>query len=632
MLIWYSIVAVFLYILPGWAFTSIALKRRLLSFSEKLGISAGISIAFYPLIMLWFRAARIPAGLWACLLPGTAGLLILIWNQKKRLKRPNDRTEDTRTTDSRSRLLSLLLFVAIVLIFLTRFLLIRTMIAPAWGDSVHHTLIVQLIQENGGLFDSWQPYAPLESMTYHFGFHAATATFAWLTGLSAASAVLWIGQIFNGLAVLALFSLVCRLTGSRWAGLVSLIIVGFIFPFPGYFVNWGRYTQLTGQIILPVLILLFDSLWAGDEKPEIGIYALVTILFSGLILCHYRAALLAAIAALIWGIWNLWQLRKKLFIWLGRILSLGGSALATSLLVLPWLLQFRHSRVFSLYSTEKAFRRSYDLWVWNNTSFYFSDWFLILGCLAVILAFIFRPRLALPVAGWCLLSFFNTNFFLFGIQGFTWLNNAFLLFAIYIPLGIFLGWATGFLMEEMAKKRWGTALGIFLVLFFLGWGTIKQMRIVDPFFQMVTTPDIEAFEWIEKEIPEEAVFLVNGFQPPDHTIVVGSDAGWWLPYYTRRTSKILPALYKAEKVDPVFDVGGLNQLIQEITASSGDPKTLRSVLCSHGISHIFLGQKRGVVGYDVRELIPEEWLSQSPDFTLVYQKDRAQVWRISCEE
>jgi len=632
MIVWYGVAAVFLYILPGWALTSIVFKDRILSFYEKLGISAGISIAVYPLLILWFRVIRLPMGFWACLSPGAIGLLVLVWRHRKKLRLPSEWRDNSKTASSWSRILNLVILVTIFLIFLARFSAIRGMIAPSWGDSVHHTLIVQLLLDNGGLFDSWLPYAPIESMTYHFGFHAAAAAWAWLTGFSAAQSVLIVGQILNGLAVLALFSLVCRLSGSRWAGLAALIVAGFIFPFPGFFVNWGRYTQLTGQVILPVLVLLFDSLWSEGEKPRTGTYAIIAVLSSGLVLSHYRVALLAVAAALAWGIWGLWQMRKKLSAWIGRALSLGGSAITTSLLVLPWLLQFRQSRVLYLFTEEKAFQGDYDLWIWKNTSFYFSDWFLILGCLAVIMAFILRPRLAVPLAGWCFVSFFITNSFLLGLQGFAWTNNTALLFAIYIPLGIFLGWLAGWTMGEMVKKRWGIMLFIFLVLFFLGWGTMKQIRIVDPFFQMVTPSDKAAFDWIEREVPEDAVFLVNGFQPPSFTIIVGSDAGWWLPYYTRRYSIILPALYSTEKVDSTVDVGSMRKLVADIIASSGDPATLRSVLCRQEISHIFLGQKRGIVGYDALELIPEDWLSENPDFTLLYQKDKAQVWRFSCQD
>ena len=52
---------------------------------------------------------------------------------------------------------------------------------PLWGDSQQHSTIVQLILDHGGLFDDWAPYADIQSLTYHFGFHAFAASIAWLT-------------------------------------------------------------------------------------------------------------------------------------------------------------------------------------------------------------------------------------------------------------------------------------------------------------------------------------------------------------------------------------------------------------------------------------------------------------------
>src|SRR2546423_337066 len=49
-------------------------------------------------------------------------------------------------------------------------------------DAYHHTAIAQLFVQNGGIPDNYEPFAPLTSFTYHFGFHAWTAALAWLHG------------------------------------------------------------------------------------------------------------------------------------------------------------------------------------------------------------------------------------------------------------------------------------------------------------------------------------------------------------------------------------------------------------------------------------------------------------------
>ncbi|RME43034.1 MAG: hypothetical protein D6791_16435, partial [Chloroflexi bacterium] len=111
-----------------------------------------------------------------------------------------------------------------------------------WGDSYHHTLIAQLLADHGGLFQSWEPYVPLRSFTYHFGFHSNVVLFHWLTGTPILQSVIVVGQILNALAPLMIYPLVRRLGGSEWTGLIAVLIASLLSPMPAGYVNWGRYT------------------------------------------------------------------------------------------------------------------------------------------------------------------------------------------------------------------------------------------------------------------------------------------------------------------------------------------------------------------------------------------------------
>lgn len=64
-------------------------------------------------------------------------------------------------------------------------------------------MIAQLMVEHRGLFRSWEPYAALQTFTYHFGFHAHVAAITWMTGIATPRAVVLTGQIANIAAVLA---------------------------------------------------------------------------------------------------------------------------------------------------------------------------------------------------------------------------------------------------------------------------------------------------------------------------------------------------------------------------------------------------------------------------------------------
>ena len=137
-----------------------------------------------------------------------------------------------------------------------RLLMIRGMPYPAWSDSYHHTIISQMIAEGGIVPESYRPYIAVDTFAYHFGFHSVVAFFHWITGMDVPQAVLVVGQILNALSVLSIYLLAHYLTKDRWAALASALIVGLLSVMPAYYVNWGRYPQLCGQVILPVAAVL----------------------------------------------------------------------------------------------------------------------------------------------------------------------------------------------------------------------------------------------------------------------------------------------------------------------------------------------------------------------------------------
>jgi hypothetical protein len=236
--------------------------------------------------------------------------------------------------------------VVLVLIVITRCVAADRLDAPLWGDSYHHTLIAQLLVDNGGLFNSWQPYAEMQSLTYHFGFHGAAAVLHWLGGLAVPKAVVWAGQLLNILAALALYLLALRISDSRWAGVGTLLVAGLLASMPSYYVNWGRYTQLAGQVILPAAIYLT---WVVVENQELAIadrrwsvvggrwsladwrfFILSWIALAGLALAHYRVLIFVV---LFFPALFLLQLgRQPLLGVLTRMAVVCGGAL----LALPW--------------------------------------------------------------------------------------------------------------------------------------------------------------------------------------------------------------------------------------------------------------------------------------------------------
>lgn len=626
------LLGLFLYILPGLALLSWFWRGKPLSWGEKLGLASGLGVALYPILFLWFYVFGLAPGPLYSWVPGALAICALLWRYRKNLrKRPSWGAKISSWRPRWAHMPHFVLLVVISLLLVTRLAVIRNMTAPAWGDSVHHTFIVQLMLDNDGLFQSWEPYASITSFSYHFGLHALMAVWAWLSGFVAPQAVLSAGQVLNVLAILALYPLAFRLSGSRWAGIAAMVVAGLFSPMPAFYVNWGRYPQLASLIILPVALWFFDVWWTSEERPAGRTLVLFFILLSGLSLIHYSMAFVVIMAAVSWALWSLWQQRRRIREWLARTLQFGGASLVSALSVVPWIIIVLSGRIPWIFekmtvSGEKSYITG-DVVIWKHTDIYFSDLFWVFGLGALALAFLMRQRLAFPIAIWCSLSFLVTNPYLLGLPGPGWITNFALIIALYIPIGLLLGWLIGFLWNWLSFYRVGKVLVLISLVLLLGIGTRIQLRIIDPFFQTVEPTDMAAFEWIKVNVSDDARFLVNGFLVFDETTVVGSDAGWWLPYYTLRASTLPPILYILEQTSHAADRNRLRQIAHDLRESNGEEPVLREILCRDGVTHVFLGEKRGSVGYGAKALVPEAWLRDNNDFSLLFQKGKAQVWR-----
>jgi hypothetical protein len=265
----------------------------------RMALAVGLSLALYPLLLLWTDLVGLHLGPLYAWGPVLLGLAALAWRYRR--WRPRQGWEALRAW-ARSDALwpDLALVVILALVFGVRLLVVRTLDAPMWGDSYQHAVIAQLLVDNGGLFDSWEPYTPYRGLTVHFGFPAAVALLSWMTGLEIPRATLLTGQLVNGLAVLTLYPLAVRLArGNRWAGVGAVLVAGMLSPMPAYYVNWGRFAQLAGQAVLPVALWL---LWEGVDRERVawGPLLLAGLALGGMILHYYRMPFYYATFVLAW--------------------------------------------------------------------------------------------------------------------------------------------------------------------------------------------------------------------------------------------------------------------------------------------------------------------------------------------
>ncbi|MHB1295278.1 MAG: hypothetical protein ACYC4R_09830 [Anaerolineae bacterium] len=611
-----------LFVLPGLALLRLLWPRDLpLGALEALGMALGLGIVVYPILVVWTGAVGLHLGRWNAWLPVLASAAVLIWRDGRRLPAWRPRVGAWWRSDACAP--NVAFWVVAALVFATRFASISSLDVPMWGDSVHHTLITRLLVDHGGLFDSWEPYSALQSFTYHLGFHTNAAAFQWLTGVDSAQAVLLTGQLFNVMAVVALYPLTMRLGGNRWAGVCAMLVGGLLAQMPMFYVNWGRYTQLAGQVTLPALVCL---LWAAFRSPRLyrGLTLLVCLAFGGLALIHYRVAafgiivfgVLVAIRLFSGGLKSAWRLFAPM-------------VLGSIVLALPWYLRVASGSLYGILGNqlspalETGMRLPVAMSLGNLADF-LPPLLWLLAAPAAAYGLWRRERgVALLGLWWFGVALAAYPQWL-SLPGQGALTDFAVYIAAYLPVGVLLGLAAGWL-----AGRWATGWRCVLALLLVGvlglWGARQRLgdfSVRDN--SMVTRADLRAAAWIRENTPEKAFFLVNETFAYEGTMVVGTDAGWWLPYLTGRQATLPPMPYASELgPTPAYaeDVNALRALLDAQPIGSDE---VVAELRRRGVTHVYIGEWQRPIANATSETLDPGDLVLSAAFQVVYRQDA--IW------
>ena len=689
----------FLYVLPGWALLSwLWMGWGRLSWGEKLGLAGGFSLALYPLLLLWTDLVGLHLGTLNVWVLPLLGLALLGWKSYRKQK--SDRSgsnltgerdpielEEQPALETRAAAAAdVALAIALTLLIASRLWPIRNLAAPLWGDAYQHSMMAQLIVDKGGLFRSWLPYEPYDSLTVQYGFPAAAAAFAWLTGLGVRQSVLVSGQLVNVLAVMGLAPLAVRLAnGRRWAGVGAVLVVGLLAATPAVYLNWGRYAQLAGQAVLPVALWLLWGVVEADSRRAFGVRRGVSgagrseerggetasqralavthkptlavtrrhivmkmvaagVALAGMTLAYYRMPFYYAAFVLVWlpvlGITH-WGLRLERWWQAGwRLAAIGAVGVA---LFAPWLPRLLGSKLaaavesgLSGSSTLAAVLADYRQW--NQFSEFIPLYLLALALLAVIWAVVRRRWLVAVLPLWFVILAAYIAGQALNVPGANMMQNFALVIAVYIPVALLVGW----LVSEVAgllvrgKSSWGAVLAVVLVTLPALAGAWALRNTADPAqYAYVTYPDLTAMEWIQANTPAEANFLVEGTLIYGGISAVGADGGGWIPLLSGRQNSIPPqyALLNEAPIQPGYSAE-LVELVSALEEVRLPARQALEKLCSMGITHVYIGQTQGKSGIGVAPLFTVQEIETSPAFEELYHQDRVHVYafdRSRCE-
>ncbi len=598
---------------------------------EWLALAAGLSVAIYPVLLLL-------AGLLGVRLGSSTIVAFLIVNGLTliagiRYHRPNQADLLPALTQKLFSPPILLFWLILVLSAAVRIAVVRGQAVPLWQDSYHHTMISQLIINNGGLFNAWAPYAPIESFSYHFGFHTFVAAYHWLTGNNTFQAVLATGQLLNLLTVLVAFLLGRRFGGSAWAGAFAALITGLLSEYPMFYVNWGRYTQLAGQVILPVAMVL-TWLALKTPKPNYRLLGLTALSVASLALTHYRVVFFypAFVVPLIGLRWLQadWQWRQLGgYGWRLAVIGLG-----SLLLVAPWLWRLVNGRLWriGISLSAGAANNKYIDEVINaapNLFDYVLPAFVILGIIGMLWGSWQKREGIVVTSGWGLMLFILARPHMLNLPGTGLITNFAVSIAAYLPISILAGYA----LAETAKKVSDTLMmaGWTIVLLAVGAGLMgAQARIssFEPRNAMVTNPDLAAMAWIRENTPPDAVFWGNTRLAYGDSAVVGTDAAWWIPLLAGRKNLVLPMIYGTEINRPVDYPRQILELSRHIQRHALDSLEGWQTLRQAGVTHIYVGQRRGEVWQGAEQPLKPDTLANSPYYQQLYQEDQVRIFLV----
>ena len=501
-----------------------------------------------------------------------------------------------------------------------RLLAVREVLLPQWVDGPHHYTIARVLAEAGNVPPGYAPLLPIARLSYHFGFHALAVTVSWLTGQPLADTFIWLGQVLQGLVPLAAYAAAAGLTGRARAGWFAAAVVALIAYFPGYYVTWGRYTQLAGMLILlPALAWAARAAeaWTLPGRARWLFAAGLGVLAAGLLLTHYPLFVLwvggGLVAAALGG-------RRAMALLAAA--GAGGGWLAA-----PWLLRLGSVLAQSPTGVSLAAPAGYNAFPVDYFNSPLERGWLALAGVALVWGLVARARPMWLLGLWAALAGLVVNW---GVGNWLVTNNT-LAITLFAPAALALGWAADQWLEWARQWLAGSALkraagGLLAALLGLGLGygaaqgLTTQVGVVNPATVLVRPDDLPALAWADANLPASAVVLVNSWEWLNGTWA-GSDAGAWVWPLLGRQTTTPPADYAYGDAAWQAQVADFNRQLHVVTDAEA-PATL-ALLRQAGVTHVFIGARGG-------SLTPEMFLDQ-PHYQLLYTNGAAWVFAFTAD-
>ncbi len=632
--VWLVFPLLFVLWLPGWLILDFSGLRERFDFGEQSALAIGFSLAVTPVLMLWSTLLKLR---WTSrALYFAAGLLVSVFLVRviySAISAKNNRSRETLGQVDHSagspggtkrgiNWVPLALVLVFLVTLVTRLIMIRDLATPAWVDSVHHALITRLIMDAGHYPSTYLPYWSFPTTDYHPGFHSLAASFTWLSQLDLVHSLLVFGQVLNALSVFAVYLLAKTLTRSAQAGLFAAIITGFLTPMPAYYTSWGRYTELAGLLLLPVILALFQS-WIDTRTKQhrVNILLLTSLAIAGLFMVHYRVLVFTVCLLVPFALFRLLIAEQEMKAKLPHLLIfLSLVALASIILVLPWFIPAFKITLLPFLSPSTSSVALFSGFTWSYLTSALGTQTLVVAGLGLLWGVLKGRRLPFIIILWVFLLFLVANLAAFSLPGAGLVNNSSVEIMLFVPISVLGGYFIASLLENwkaFIPPRWllpSAALLFLLTGAVSFYGARQLVAIINPVTILTRTADLPAIQWISENIPQGETLVINPFAW-GYNNYAGTDGGFWISPLSGRLTLPPPVLYGLDSDAPEID-----RLSQEIINSSPDPNAFWELLHLHNLHYVYVGARGGV--------IPPEKLTASGLFTPIYHQSGVWIFHV----
>ena len=393
--------------------------------------------------------------------------------------------------------------------------------------------------------------------------------------------------------------------------------------------NWGRFTQLSGQTILPIAWLAtWEALAAWRRRrrgaDRVSMTVVAAILCGALPLLHFRVAVFyVPLFVLVVG-WELCQtLRNNEAP--GRLLwgAVGISALAAGIAaagLVPTLIVVVRKLLSHPYAS--GAQVAYYRFPWETVPVLAGKWWLlVLAGLASLVGLARRQPLVIVSVIWVLVLLLLGNAHYLGISWLNLTNLGAVLIMLYLPCAVVTGTFAEALIKVLGAQHQDRARRLIVAATVMACFLASHVRVteVEPHRYFVTEEDVAAMDWIRDNTDPDATFAVNTyFWLPENPH--GTDGGYWIPYFTGRN--ISAGVMLLSLATPEYQARVILMSEAEERLADGAPAV--ADLRSLGVDYVYVGAMGDFSGPG----LSTEKLSEVAELTLAYHSPRVAVFEI----